>query len=107
MQTALASREDEPERALEFYKTAQKLRPEEADAYIGYARTLYLSRRFEATIDYIEDELEFGKRFPIDAQSELAEILASSYFETDEFANAASFFSLSAKGKTTNWICPL
>lgn len=101
MQTALASREDEPERALEFYKTAQNLRPEEADAYIGYARTLYLSRRFEATIDYIEDELEFGKRFPIDAQSELAEILASSYFETDEFANAASFFSLSAKGKTT------
>jgi len=99
IQDAKACRENNPERAMELYLAAQKLIPEEEAGYVGYAYTLYLNRDFEAAINYIEKDLSLGKAFSIETQSELSEILASSYFEMDEFAKAASFFALSGSGR--------
>lgn len=99
---AKACRESNPERAMELYLAAQNLLPEEETGYLGYAYALYLSRDYDKAISYIEGDLGLGKQFSLDAQSELCGILASAYFETDEFAKAASFFALSGNGRPTS-----
>lgn len=91
-------RSEDPERALKYYKQAQELLPEEETAYISYAYTLYLAGEYEECISYIEYDLELGKRYSEEGQSQVNEILGAAYFEQDDYAAAASFFRLSAAG---------
>ena len=91
-------REEDPDKAMRYYKQAQELYPEEETAYISYAYTLYLSGDYENCVSYIEYDLALGKDYSEDGQSQVNEILGAAYFEQDDYAAAASFFRLSAAG---------
>lgn len=91
-------RQEDPEKALRYYKQAQELYPEEETAYISYAYTLYLSGDYENCVSYIEYDLALGKHYTEDGQSQVNEILGAAYFEKDDYAAAASFFRLSTAG---------
>ena len=91
-------RQEDPEKALRYYKQAQELLPEEETAYISYAYTLYLSGDIQNCISYIEYDLALGKDYSAEGQSQVQEILGAAYFEQDDYAAAASYFRLSAAG---------
>lgn len=91
-------REEDPDKALRYYKQAQELYPEEETAYIAYAYTLYLSGDYENCTSYIEYDLALGKDYSEEGQCQVNEILGAAYFEQDDYAAAASFFRLSAAG---------
>lgn len=90
--------ESAPERAAELFIEAQGLFPEAVAAYTSYAYALYCAGRYEDCITYIEDTLALGKSYEIVDQSKLGEILGAAYFETGDYAAAASFFRLSTAG---------
>lgn len=89
-------RQEDPDKALKYYRQAQELLPEEETAYISYAYTLYLSGDYPACVAYIEYDLALGRDYSPEGQSQLNEIQAAAYFEQDDYAAAASFFRLSA-----------
>jgi Flp pilus assembly protein TadD len=91
-------REEDPEKAMRYYKQAQELFPEEETAFVAYAYTLYLAGDYETCIDYIEFDLELGRAYSQEGQSQLNEILGAAYFELDDYAAAASAFRFSAAG---------
>ena len=95
---ALAQQEKDTDTALELYKQAQELCPEEEMAYAAYAYTLYEAGRYETCITYIEEDLAMGKRMAPETQNELYEILGAAYFEQEDYAAAASNFRMSAAG---------
>ena len=98
MQTGTSLCATEPEQALDYFRQAQELYPEEAAPHVSYAYALYCARDYEGCISYIEDELALGKAYEIAEQSQLSEILGAAYFECGDYAAAASFFRLSTAG---------
>lgn len=98
MQQAQQYRDVDPLKAMELYRSAQDMEPEEEAPFIAYAYTLYAANRYEACVSYIENDLALGKKYTEDGQSQLMEILGAAYFELDEYAAAASFFRLSTAG---------
>ena len=98
MQTGTSLCATEPEQALDYFRQAQELYPEEAAPHVSYAYALYCAQDYERCISYIEDELGLGKAYDIAAQSQLSEILGAAYFECGDYAAAASFFRLSTAG---------
>lgn len=98
MEEALQYRDFDPVRALQLYAEAQELYPEEEVPYVSYAYTLYGAGNYDDCITYIENDLALGKKFSLNAQSQLSEILGAAYFEKQDYAAAASFFRLSAAG---------
>ena len=98
MQTGTSLCATEPEQALDYFRQAQELYPEEAAPHVSYAYALYCARDYEGCISYIEDELALGKAYEITVQNQLSEILGAAYFECGDYAAAASFFRLSTAG---------
>lgn len=98
MEQAKQCREEDPAKAMELYRLAQELRPNEEAPCISYAFTLYSVRQYEECVSYIENDLSLGKRFREEGQNQLSEILGAAYFEMGEYAAAASFFRLSTAG---------
>jgi len=90
--------QDNPAQAKELFQQALDLNFADPRAHSAYAYALYCERSFDECITYIEDELALGKNFDIAVQNTLSEILASAYFEKQEYAAAASFFRLSTAG---------
>lgn len=86
------------EEALSLYLEAQSLSSKDPAPYTGYAYALYCNRQYKECISYIEDTLSLGKEYDISTQDKLSEILASAYFELEDYAQAASFFRLSTAG---------
>lgn len=86
------------EGALELLLLAQQLQPDSPDPFVNYAYALYLSGDYNSCIDYITNDLALGKEYDIISQSTLSELLASAYFEQEDYAQAAAFFALSAAG---------
>ena len=95
---AQAQQETDTDTALELYKQAQEMYPEEEMPYAAYAYTLYEAGRYESCASYIEADLGMGKRFTQQTQNELYEILGAAYFEQEDYAAAASSFRMSAAG---------
>lgn len=90
--------ESDPDRAAALFIEAQGIYPDEVSAYTSYAYALYCAGRFKDCITYIEDTLALGKNYDISARNNLSEILGAAYFETGDYAAAASFFRLSTAG---------
>lgn len=88
-----------PEQAKELFQQALKLNDVEPNAHTAYAYALYCAGDYDTCITYIEDDLALGKIYEVAVQNSLSEILASAYFEKQEYAAAASFFRLSAAGE--------
>ncbi len=87
-----------PQASAEMFLEAQKLKSKEASAYTSYAYALYCMGEYDQCVTYVEDELALGKHFDIEAQNNLNEILAASYFELGDYAAAAAFFRTSTAG---------
>jgi len=98
MQDGNSHIESAPEQAIEEFKRAQGLFPEETAPYISIAFALYSSQNYDDCISYIEDELAMGKHFDQTTQERLSEILGAAYFEKNDYAAAASFFRFSTAG---------
>ncbi len=90
--------ETDAERAKALLLKAQELFPEDPAACTAYAYALYCGGDYEGCTAYIEDELAMGKAYDLSVQNQLSEILGAAYFETGEYAAAASFFRLSTAG---------
>ena len=90
--------ESDPEEAMQKLLAAQQIHPEESAGKVSYAYALYCAGDYETCISYIENDLALGKQFDISVQNQLSEILGAAYFETQEYAAAASFFRFSTAG---------
>lgn len=84
--------------AMVCFNDAHELCPEETEPLVFCAYALLLNGEYESCITYIENDLALGKSFEVQVQSRLSEILASAYFELEDYAAAASFFRLSTAG---------
>ncbi len=98
MTEGMAACKINPDEAQELFLKAQELISDRPDAYVSYAFALYSDREYDACITYIEDTLAMGKEYDTAVQNSLSEILASAYFEKEDYAAAASFFRLSTAG---------
>lgn len=98
MEQAQQCRDSDPGQALELYRSARALYPQEEATCIAYAYTLYSACRYDDCAAYIENDLALGKRFSQTGQNQLSELLGAAYFEQGDYAAAASFFRMSAAG---------
>lgn len=97
--TGMEMCQSNPEQAKELFQQALELNYEDPHAHVAFAYALYCACDYDACITYIEDDLALGKNYEIAAQNSLSEILASAYFEKQEYAAAASFFRFSTAGE--------
>lgn len=88
-----------PEQAKDLFQQALELNDVAPNAYVAYAYALFCEGDYDACIIYIEDDLALGKNYEVTMQNSLSEILASAYFEKQEYAAAVSFFRLSSAGE--------
>lgn len=98
MEQGMAACQSDPQTALELFRQAEALLPDQTNTKVSYAYGLYCCGEYEACITYIEDDLALGKAYDIAVQSQLSEILGAAYFEQEDYAQAASFFRLSTAG---------
>lgn len=90
--------DSDPAQAMELMDQALALLPDEPYALTDYAYALYRTEDYDGCISYGENDLELGKAFEAELQSQLDEILGAAYFEKGDYAGAASYFRLSAAG---------
>lgn len=88
-----------PEQAKDLFVQALELNDSDPNAHTGYAYALYCEGSYDDCISYIEDDLALGKNYEVSVQNRLSEILASAYFEKQDYAEAAAFFRLSTAGE--------
>lgn len=88
-----------PEQAKEMFIQALELNDSDPNAHTAYAYALYCEGSYDDCISYIENDLALGKNYEVSVQNRLSEILASAYFEKQDYAEAAAFFRLSTAGE--------
>lgn len=99
MSSGLEMCQTNPEQAKEMFMQALELNDSDPNVHTAYAYALYCEGSYDDCISYIENDLALGKNYEVSVQNRLSEILASAYFEKQDYAEAAAFFRLSTAGE--------